>query len=103
MCRVCEALREKCGPSAIQGFYTQEVREEVRGRGGKRVGFDIVTFDGKRGPLARTDRYKGHCIYIRQSHYWEGFPIVLTQEFRHHPSTAPMWVSIVSILSPLSP
>ncbi|CAG0895483.1 unnamed protein product, partial [Darwinula stevensoni] len=32
----------------VSGFYTEEVRE-----GGKRAGFDIVTMDGKRGPLAR--------------------------------------------------
>ena len=58
VCRVCEILRERgCGPSTLQGFYTQEVREDVGGRGrGKRVGFDIVTFDGKRSPLARVER-----------------------------------------------
>ena len=30
------------------GFYTEEVR-----RHGKRIGFDVVTLDGKRAPLAR--------------------------------------------------
>lgn len=30
------------------GFYTAEVRER-----GERVGFDVVTLDGRRGPLAR--------------------------------------------------
>lgn len=31
------------------GFYTEEVREA-----GERVGFDVVTLDGRRGPLARA-------------------------------------------------
>ncbi len=31
------------------GFYTQEVRE-----GGRRIGFDVVTLDGRRGQLARA-------------------------------------------------
>jgi nucleoside-triphosphatase len=32
-----------------RGFYTQEVRDS----GGKRIGFDVVAIDGKRGPIAR--------------------------------------------------
>jgi nucleoside-triphosphatase len=32
------------------GFYT----EEVRGRGGGRLGFDVVALDGQRSPLARV-------------------------------------------------
>jgi nucleoside-triphosphatase len=35
------------------GFYTEEVR---RGEGGGRLGFDVVTLDGRRGPLARLGR-----------------------------------------------
>ncbi|KAL1394578.1 hypothetical protein pipiens_003021 [Culex pipiens pipiens] len=35
---------------AFDGFYT----EELRSPSGERSGFDIVTFDGKRAPLART-------------------------------------------------
>lgn len=31
------------------GFYTQEVRQ-----GGKRIGFDVVTLDGKNGILSRV-------------------------------------------------
>ena len=34
----------------VRGFYTEEVR---RSQKSGRVGFDIVTLDGKRGPLAR--------------------------------------------------
>ncbi|XP_002739152.2 cancer-related nucleoside-triphosphatase homolog [Saccoglossus kowalevskii] len=37
---------------SVQGFYT----EEVRGGHGKRVGFDVVTLDGKRGTLARVSQ-----------------------------------------------
>ena len=44
------------------GFYTEEVREggggEGRGRRGPRIGFDVVTMDGKRGPLARVGRLR---------------------------------------------
>ena len=36
--------------SPATGFYT----EEVRGKDGKRVGFDVVTLDGRRGTLARA-------------------------------------------------
>ncbi|KAL4437178.1 hypothetical protein ABPG75_004317 [Micractinium tetrahymenae] len=32
-----------------RGFYTEEVRQ-----GGERLGFDVVTLDGRRGPLARA-------------------------------------------------
>lgn len=34
----------------MQGFYTEEVRE-----GGRRLGFDVVTLCGNRGPLARVE------------------------------------------------
>lgn len=40
---------EKLGSIAVAGFYTEEVR-----RRGRRVGFDVVTVDGRRGPLARA-------------------------------------------------
>jgi nucleoside-triphosphatase len=36
------------GPGRCAGFYTEEVRER-----GQRIGFDVVTLDGRRGPLAR--------------------------------------------------
>jgi nucleoside-triphosphatase len=35
--------------AAAIGFYTEEVRA-----GGERQGFDVVTLDGHRGPLARV-------------------------------------------------
>ncbi|UCG38413.1 MAG: AAA family ATPase [bacterium] len=34
----------------VKGFYT----EEVRGADRRRTGFDVITLDGRRGPLART-------------------------------------------------
>ncbi len=37
------------GPARCAGFYTEEVRER-----GRRIGFDVVTLDGRRGPLARA-------------------------------------------------
>ncbi|NIN73278.1 MAG: AAA family ATPase [Gemmatimonadetes bacterium] len=40
---------ELIGPDRCAGFYTEEVREK-----GRRVGFDVVTLDGRRGPLARA-------------------------------------------------
>jgi nucleoside-triphosphatase len=40
-----------------KGFFT----EEVRGKDGQRIGFDVVVIDGRRGPLARVD-YKGHRV-----------------------------------------
>jgi nucleoside-triphosphatase len=40
---------ELIGSDLCAGFYTEEVREK-----GRRVGFDVVTLDGRRGPLARV-------------------------------------------------
>jgi nucleoside-triphosphatase len=40
---------ELIGPEHCSGFYTEEVRER-----GRRLGFDVVTLDGRRGPLARA-------------------------------------------------
>ncbi|XP_034481908.1 nucleoside-triphosphatase THEP1 [Drosophila innubila] len=43
--KICAKLREQ---HKLQGFYTEEVREN-----GQRVGFDVVTICGTRGILAR--------------------------------------------------
>jgi nucleoside-triphosphatase len=40
---------ELIGQQRCAGFYTEEVRER-----GRRIGFDVVTVDGQRGPLARA-------------------------------------------------
>ncbi len=49
--KMCHALRESDVPA--RGFYTEELRVD-----GRRTGFDIVTLDGKRGPLARVRCHK---------------------------------------------
>ena len=45
-------IREAVTASGVRagGFYTEEVRSQ-----GTRVGFDIITLDGRRGVLARMD------------------------------------------------
>ncbi|CAM8902413.1 unnamed protein product [Rhodiola kirilowii] len=45
--RVVDKLKASNPKSKFQGFYTSEVRE-----GGERVGFQVVTLDGRQGPLA---------------------------------------------------
>ncbi|KAL3874533.1 hypothetical protein ACJMK2_037537 [Sinanodonta woodiana] len=45
--KACESL-SKSGKK-LQGFYTEEVRA-----GRERIGFDVVTLDSTRGPLARV-------------------------------------------------
>uniref|UniRef100_A0A8D0E9A6 Nucleoside-triphosphatase, cancer-related n=1 Tax=Salvator merianae TaxID=96440 RepID=A0A8D0E9A6_SALMN len=45
--KVTEVLKSSGVP--IDGFYTEEVRER-----GRRVGFDVVTLDGRRGVLSRV-------------------------------------------------
>ncbi|ESO82982.1 hypothetical protein LOTGIDRAFT_223139 [Lottia gigantea] len=45
--KACDAIKSK--GISVQGFYTEEIRS-----GGRRTGFDVVTLDGKRGPLARV-------------------------------------------------
>ncbi|KAJ0969085.1 hypothetical protein J5N97_021962 [Dioscorea zingiberensis] len=47
--RVLESLRTSHPNLNIRGFYTREIRE-----GPERVGFEVVTLDGRRGPLAST-------------------------------------------------
>ena len=44
--KVCERLQKD--NIKLQGFYTEEIRES-----GKRIGFDAITLDGQRAPLAR--------------------------------------------------
>ncbi len=50
--RVLEALKCPAG-----GFYTQEIRE-----GGKRVGFRLVTLDGREGTMAHVSLRSVHRI-----------------------------------------
>ncbi|XP_042857134.1 cancer-related nucleoside-triphosphatase homolog [Penaeus japonicus] len=46
------------------GFYTQEVRQ-----GGKRIGFDVVTLDGKTGILSRVKSQDGNRRECRVGQY----------------------------------
>lgn len=45
--RVLESLKAANPSLKVQGFYTREIRE-----GSERVGFEVVTLDGRTGPLA---------------------------------------------------
>ena len=47
--RAVEETIAYCGPGSVKGFYT----EEVLGKDGKRIGFDVVTVSGERGVLSR--------------------------------------------------
>jgi len=57
--KVQEVLKRK--GVRVQGFYTEEVRNSQKG---SRVGFDVVTLDGQRGPLART---KGYALNLNSN------------------------------------
>ena len=51
--KATEVLKSSGMP--VDGFYTEEVRQ-----GGRRIGFDVVTLSGIRGPLSRI----GYCSFI---------------------------------------
>ena len=51
--KATEVLKSSGVP--VDGFYTEEVRQ-----GGRRIGFDVVTLSGIRGPLSRI----GYCSFI---------------------------------------
>ena len=54
--KVCSVLQQK-EDVALHGFYTEEVRDgPASGGRGYRIGFDVVTLNGLRAPLARVDR-----------------------------------------------
>ncbi|XP_058098583.1 uncharacterized protein LOC131243329 isoform X1 [Magnolia sinica] len=48
--KVLESLKISNPTLNVQGFYTREIREGNN----ERVGFEVVTLDGRRGPLAST-------------------------------------------------
>lgn len=59
------------------GFYTEEVRQ-----GGERLGFDVVTLDGRRGPLARAGgwlrvRWRRRCAVAVVAQRQEGEGAIL--------------------------
>ncbi|KAK6922501.1 Nucleoside-triphosphatase, THEP1 type [Dillenia turbinata] len=47
--RVLESLKTSNPNLKVQGFYTREIRQ-----GGERIGFEVVTLDGRTGPLASS-------------------------------------------------
>ena len=53
--KATEVLKSSGVP--VDGFYTEEVRQ-----GGRRIGFDVVTLSGMRGPLSRI----GYCSFISE-------------------------------------
>ncbi|MBN3308069.1 NTPCR triphosphatase, partial [Amia calva] len=57
--KACETLMSS--GIAIDGFYTEEVRE-----GGRRIGFDVVTLSGKRGILSRIGNSSGSSAGRRE-------------------------------------
>ncbi len=68
--KVATDLQEK--GISLQGFYTEEVRQHGGGgrggRGGPRIGFDVVSLDGQRGVLARVERYRYHNQHTAYIH-----------------------------------
>ncbi|XP_054775832.1 uncharacterized protein LOC129284392 isoform X2 [Prosopis cineraria] len=48
--RVIEGLKTSNPNLKVQGFYTREVRQ-----GSERIGFEVVTLDGRMGPLASAN------------------------------------------------
>ncbi|XP_011417944.3 cancer-related nucleoside-triphosphatase [Magallana gigas] len=47
----------------VRGFYTEELRES-----GQRIGFDVVTLDGNRGPLARVQDSESGTVSNKRSY-----------------------------------
>ncbi|TYH63639.1 hypothetical protein ES332_D07G206500v1 [Gossypium tomentosum] len=47
--RICENLKLSNPNIMLQGFFSQEIRQ-----GGERVGFEVVTLDGRRARLASS-------------------------------------------------
>lgn len=55
--KVFESLKNSNPNLKIQGFYTREIRE-----GAERVAFEVVTLDGRTGPLASTKNSSAESI-----------------------------------------
>ncbi|XP_034238237.1 cancer-related nucleoside-triphosphatase homolog isoform X2 [Thrips palmi] len=72
--KVCKELRLKS--ISMKGFFTAELRED-----GKRVGFDIISLDGNRCPLARIGEGTGPKVgqYVVKSFESVALPILQTE------------------------
>ncbi|KAL5557397.1 hypothetical protein UlMin_039633 [Ulmus minor] len=55
--RTFESLKSSNSALKLQGFYTREIRE-----GRERVGFEVVTLDGRKAPLASTSTSSPGCF-----------------------------------------
>ena len=66
--RVCSQLQEKHGDIELRGFSIEQVRQEYSWAGnrylGPKIGFDVVTMDGRRGKLARIDMYVTNFVNL---------------------------------------
>ncbi|CRL01866.1 CLUMA_CG015217, isoform A [Clunio marinus] len=65
--KIIKDLRTKVQSLSLQGFYTEEVRDEK----GERIGFDVVSLEGNRGILSRTKagmNYKvgKYIVYVQE-------------------------------------
>ena len=69
MQRVCSQLQERHGDIELKGFSIEQVRQEYSWAGnryvGPKIGFDVVTMDGRRGKLARIDMYATSHMFLR--------------------------------------
>ena len=75
MQRVCSQLQERHSDIELRGFSIEQVRQEYSWAGnrylGPKIGFDVVTMDGRRGKLARIDMYA--LIYSLSTIIWLKF------------------------------
>ncbi|EFJ49472.1 hypothetical protein VOLCADRAFT_80686 [Volvox carteri f. nagariensis] len=55
---LCQRVIRQTSEMVWAGFYTAELRNEQ----GERLGFDVVTLDGSRGPLARVGKGRGPSV-----------------------------------------
>ncbi|XP_061172522.1 cancer-related nucleoside-triphosphatase-like [Saccostrea echinata] len=55
------------------GFYTEELRSD-----GQRLGFDVVTLDGNRGPLARIQDTESGSVSHKRSHFVGKYEVKVT-------------------------
>ena len=54
---IIEKLCDKLPSSSTQGFYTIEIRDKT-----ERIGFDVITLNGKRGALARKNKASHYMV-----------------------------------------
>lgn len=55
-CRLTQRLQQEHPQISMCGFRTDEVRQQPEGR----IGFDVITVKGMRGPLSRINEQVSH-------------------------------------------